>query len=104
MNFPSDKLEILGVTLADQANTPVMYNVSGDELRIGWTSLNELSLKAAGKLLTLRVKLVGSLGKDETVRFTLAQDLLNELADAMGFVIRDAVLNMDIARGLPTWD
>jgi hypothetical protein len=99
MNFPSDKLEIIGVNLADQANTPVMYNVSGDELRIGWFSRDYLSLKAADKLLTLRVKLIGSLGKDETIRFTLAENLLNELADAMGSVIRDAMLNIDILSG-----
>jgi hypothetical protein len=96
MNFPSDKLEILGVNLADPDNTPVLYNVSGNELRIGWNSLNELYLKAADKLLTLRVKLIGSLGQDETVRFTLATDPLNELADAMANVIPDAILNIDL--------
>jgi hypothetical protein len=96
MNFPSDKLEILGVNLADQANTPVMFNVSGNELRIGWTSLDELSLKAADKLLTLRVKLVGSLGQDENIRFTLAENPLNELADAMANVVPYAVLNIDL--------
>jgi hypothetical protein len=100
MNFPSDKLEIMGVYLADQANTPVMYNVAGDELRIGWTSLSELSLKAVDKLLTLKVKLVGSLGKDETIRFALAQDPLNELADGMANVIQD-VLNVDVIGAYP---
>jgi hypothetical protein len=96
LNFPSDKLDILGVTLADDANTPMLYNVLGDELRIGWTSLDELSVKAAGKLLTLKVKLIGSLAKDETVRFELAQDRLNELASSTGVVIPDAMLNIDL--------
>ena len=95
MNFPSDKLEIMGVTLANQANTPVMFNVSGNELRIGWTSVNELPLKAAERLLTLRVKLLNSLAKDETVYFTLAANQLNELADGMAGVIPDVVLNMN---------
>jgi hypothetical protein len=96
LNFPSDKLEILGVNLGDHDNTPVLFNVSGNELRIGWTSLNELYLKGADKLLTLRVKLIGSLGQDETVRFTLAEDPLNELADAMANIIPDAILNIDL--------
>jgi hypothetical protein len=96
MNFPSDKLEIIGVTLADQANTPMMYNVSGNELRIGWYSGENLSLKAGDKLLTLKVKLFASLEENETVRFMLAEDPLNELADAAGTVIPDAVLNIDL--------
>jgi hypothetical protein len=95
LNFPSDKLQILGVTLADKANTPLMYNVKGDELRIGWYSRDELSLKAGDKMLTLRVKLISSLDQGETIRFTLVGDQLNELADAMDEVIPDAMLNID---------
>jgi hypothetical protein len=41
------------------------------------------------------VRLIGALGKDETIRFTLAANQLNELADAMANVIPDAVLNID---------
>jgi len=96
LNFPSDKLEIMGVTLAVNTNTPMRYNVSGNELRTGWYSGENLSLSAGDKLLTLRVKLLVSLDENETVRFTLAADPLNELADAMGAVIPDAVLNMDL--------
>jgi hypothetical protein len=96
LNFPADKLEIMDVTLADQAGTPMMYNVSGDELRIGWYSRENLSLKAGDNLLVLKVKLLASLEENETVRFTLAADPLNELAEAVGNVIPDAVLNMDL--------
>jgi hypothetical protein len=96
MNFPSEKLEIMGVTLADQASTPMMYNVSGEEFRIGWYSRENLSLKAGDKLLTLKVKLLSSLDQNETIHLTLATDELNELADAMGTVIPDAVLNIDL--------
>ncbi len=56
MDFPSDKLEILGVSLADQANSPVMYNVSSNELTIGWFSGSNLSLNPSDKLLTLKMK------------------------------------------------
>jgi hypothetical protein len=96
LDFPSDQLQILGVTLADKANTPLMYNVKGDELRIGWYSRDELSLKAGDKLLTLRVKLISSLNQNEIIHFTLAGDRLNELADDMAKIIPDAVLNIDV--------
>jgi hypothetical protein len=96
LNFPSDKLEIMGVTLADNANTPMSYNVIGNELRIGWYSRENLMLNAGDKLLTLKVKLLVSLEENEILRFTLAADPLNELADAVGIVIPDAVLNIDL--------
>jgi hypothetical protein len=96
MNFPSDKLEIIGVKLAGDDNTSVLFNVSGDELRIGWFSRENLSLKAGDKMVTLRVKLIGSLEQNEILRFTLASDPLNELSDALGIVIPDAILNMDM--------
>jgi len=79
LNFPSDKLQIMGVKLADNAGTPMLYNVSGDELRTGWFSSDNLTLKAGDKLLTLRVKLIGSLEQNETIRFTLAADQLTNL-------------------------
>jgi hypothetical protein len=96
LNYPSDKLQIMGVNLADDANTPMKYNISDNEIRIGWFSGEDLSLKAGAKLLTLRVKLIGSLEQNEILRFTLAGDQLNELANAFGIVIPDAVLNMDL--------
>jgi hypothetical protein len=96
LNFPSDKLEILGIKLADNENSPMMYNVSGDELRIGWYSHENLSLKAGEQLLTLKVKLLGLLDQGETVRFNLTGSPLNELADALGNVIPGDVLNMNL--------
>jgi hypothetical protein len=96
MNFPSDKLEVTGVTLADAAHTPLMYNASGDELRIGWFSLSPLSLRQADKMLNVRVRLLGPLVKDEILRFELAANPLNELANAMAQVLPDAALRMDV--------
>ena len=105
MNLPSDKVEVLGVYLTNNPAVPVMYNVSGDELRIGWNSLNPLSLKVGDKMLTLKLRANGSLGKNETVRLSLAADPLNELADQSNTVIPDALLYVDVisasALGLP---
>jgi hypothetical protein len=95
MNFPQDKVEVLGVNLTGDAGTPVLFNVSGNELRIAWTSLTPLSLKAGDKMLTLNVKLIGSLGQDETIRFNLADNPLNELADGSSSVITNAAIMME---------
>ena len=99
LNFPSDKLEILGVTPGSDANKELQYSVSGDELRIGWYSVVPYSLKAADRLLTVKIKVVGSLTKDEILRFNLAADELVELADENYTPIPDARLTMDVIGG-----
>ena len=95
MNFPSDLLEVNGVYLSDDPNTPLMHSVSGDELRIGWNSLEPLFLLEGESLLTLKVKLIGLPG-EEGIRFKLAADPLNELADGDYNVIDNAVLSIDV--------
>jgi hypothetical protein len=95
LNFPSDKVEIMGVNLKNDPNTSLMYTVSGGELRIGWNSIDPLNLKAGEKLLTLKVRITGTLGKGEFIRFSLANDDLNELADGSYNVIDGAVLFVD---------
>jgi len=99
MNFPADKLEILGATICSNAKEPLLYNIIGDELRIGWNSTAPFSLKAGDKLLTLKVRLIGALAKDETVRFSLAGDPLNEIADASYLAINGAAISMDVVGG-----
>lgn len=81
------------------AVSPLSYNVIGDELRIGWNSMTPLNLKAAEKLLTLNVRLIGTLSKDETIRFSLVSSPLNELSDASFTTIGDAALSMDMISG-----
>ena len=101
MNFPADKLEITGVYLGSNENAPVGYNVNGDELRIGWTDINPVVLKAAERLVTLKVRLTGTFDKEELLRFALAADVLNELADGNAEVIPDARLNIDVIGAFP---
>ncbi len=95
MEFPSDLLEVNGVYLSDNPNTPLMHSVSGDELRIGWNSLEPVILLEGESLLTLKVKLIGLPG-EEGIRFKLAADPLNELADGDYNVIDNAVLSIDV--------
>jgi hypothetical protein len=94
MNFPADKLEVLGVYFGDNVNNPVEYAVNGNEIRIGWQSLDPVSLKVDEQLLTLKVRAIGSLDKDETIRFSLKADPLNELADGSYNTINSAILKM----------
>jgi hypothetical protein len=96
MNYPSDKIEVTGAYLGSDAGSPVMYNASGNELRIGWNSTMPLPVKPGDKVLTLKLKIVGAVSLDETLRFSLAADPLNELADGNADVINDAVLYMDM--------
>ena len=99
MNFPTDKVAITGIWLGNDPGKPLSYNIMGDELRIGWNSLNPIVLQTGECLLTIKVRITGTLTTDETVRFTLAPDPLNELADADINVIPDAVLNIDLIHG-----
>jgi len=96
LNFPSDKVEIMDVYLRNDPNTSLIYAVSGDELRIGWNSVNALKLGAGERLLTLKLRINGTLGKGEEIRFALANNDLNELADAGYNVINGAVLFIDV--------
>jgi hypothetical protein len=101
LNFPSDLLEVNGVYLSDDPNTPLMHSVSGDELRIGWNSLEPISLLQGEILLTLKVKVLGLSGEDG-IRFKLAGDPLNELADGDYNMINNAVLTIDILKTTTT--
>jgi hypothetical protein len=94
LNFPSDKLEILGVYLAGNLDTPIDFAVKGNELKIGWFSSNPVLLSVDDKLLTLRVRVIGSISQDETIRLELSADVLNELANGSCMVIDGAVLKM----------
>ncbi len=97
LNFPSEILEINGVYLTNDPNTPLQFNVSGDELRIGWNSLSPVALESGEPMLTLLCKVNSSAG-EEGIRFKLAADPLNELADGDFGVISNAVLTVDILK------
>lgn len=56
MNYPVDVLEIMNVEAAYD-NQTLVYNTIGDELRIGWYSLQPKELNKDDVLVTLTVKL-----------------------------------------------
>lgn len=95
LNFPADKLEISDVFLSSDPTSPLMYNVVGDELRIGWNSLIPTYLNVGESLITLKVKVIDEAGL-EGINISLVADQLNELANGNYDVINDAVLVADV--------
>jgi hypothetical protein len=95
LNFPSDKVDISDVFLTSDPSSPLMYNISGDELRIGWNSLIPAYLDKGESLITLKMKVINESG-EEGISMSLVADPLNELADENFFVINDAVLIADV--------
>lgn len=94
MDFPSDKLEILGAYLGNNTNIPVEYAINGNEIRLGWYSNNPVLLSENEKLLTLKVRVIEPIQMNETIRFNLNSDPFNELANGSYMVIDGAVLKM----------
>jgi hypothetical protein len=95
LNFPSDKLEVLDVTLADKATQSIPFSVNGDELRIGWYSKTPVVIPAGGELVVLKVRSTSPLSEGETIRFSMIPDNLNELADGSFDAYSDATLTME---------
>lgn len=96
MNFPSDKLEIVDAYLLGDENQPVQFNLMGDELRLGWTSVIPVNVNAGQSLVTLRLRLVGALATGETIQLSFNGSPLNELADGKVQVIPNVVLNTEM--------
>jgi hypothetical protein len=99
LEYPADKLDILNVFLGNDPNNPVMFNADNGVLRIGWTDLNALNLTAGQALVTMEVRTSNSINTDEPIRFTLAPDPLNELADGANQVIFNGVIKIDVLNG-----
>jgi hypothetical protein len=94
LNFPSDLLKITGVSMAENEVQPA-WAVNGNELRIGWNSVHPSSFIANDELLTIHMVTSQAFSQGDAIRFSLAADPLNELADGNFEVIPDAVIGMD---------
>lgn len=99
LEFPADRLEILGVYLGNDINQPLEYAVIGNQLRIGWQSINHLSALTGDALVTLKVRNLYKIEENETLSFNLYPDTLNELADQNYEVIYGAMLLIDDIKG-----
>ena len=102
LDFPTDQLEVTGVYLGTDPDSPLVYAVVGEELRIGWNALFPMSLNTGDALLTLKLRTIGSMTQGETIRLSLTSDPLNELADGEYNTIPNAQLFVDEIGGTTT--
>jgi len=95
LNFPDNLMEVTDVTM--KANDGRLdWAVNGNELRIGWNTLNPVIFEAGENLVVIKLRTSSSFTEGENIRITLAPDPLNELADGSFEVIPDAVLSTDV--------
>jgi hypothetical protein len=94
LNFPADLVEVTGVSM--NFGGMLDWAVKGDELRIGWNTQNPVSLAAGEQLLTISLRSTAQFTQGNEIRFTLANNILNELADETYEVIPDARLSISV--------
>jgi hypothetical protein len=93
--FPDDLVEVMDVNV-NSADGQVGWTVNGNELRIGWTALRSMALSSDADLVTLTMKTTAAFTKGKSIRLTLSDDPLNELADERYEVMDDAKLVVDV--------
>ncbi|MCX6250609.1 MAG: T9SS type A sorting domain-containing protein, partial [Bacteroidetes bacterium] len=77
------------------------WNVTGNELRIGWHTMNALSLNAHADLVTLRLRTTGDFTVGTSIRLSLVANQMNELADQFAMPIPDAIIGVDVIEASP---
>jgi hypothetical protein len=95
LNFPEKLVEVKDVSIDGSDDQPD-WAVHNDELRIGWFSTVPLNLAADADLLTLRLKTTTAFTGVKSIKFALAPDPLNELADDRYDVIPGAVISVEV--------
>jgi parallel beta-helix repeat protein len=97
MNFPANLVTVEDVYLKDGSagvsEDVLSFNVKGNELRIGWSSLTPLALNQAEALITIKMKTSAYFSNGQSIQVSLSADPLNELADGYLEPIPDVVLS-----------
>jgi len=94
MYYPANLLQIEAVYLKNQPGQPVQFKALNGELRIGWQSINPISLAANETMLTVNVTVKPG-ASTKPFYFTMVNDPLVELADGSYKVINNAILVID---------
>jgi len=94
MDIPSDLVEVTGVRV-NGSDEPASFTVNGNELRIGWNSLNPVNIPADGDFVVLNLRTTEAFVTGESIVLSLSADPLNELADGTFEVMEGAVLIVD---------
>jgi len=96
LDYPGEFVEVQDVLMNNTGGRLDWSARGGNELRIGWNSPVPLYLVADAELLILKLKTTDAFTKGASIKFALASDPLNELADAQYNVIGNAVLGVDV--------
>ncbi len=94
LEFPAGLVEIHDVIIPGTDIQPE-WAVNGNELRIGWYSKNPITLAAGEAVVNLRLTTAKTFNGGTVIRFALAGNPLNELADKDYNTITGAILNVD---------
>jgi hypothetical protein len=92
-------VEVQDVTV-NGSTEPVTWAINGNELRIGWNSVNPVNIPADGSLVTLKLKTTEAFTSGQSIVLGLIGDPLNELADESFNSIEYAVLVVDVVDNL----
>jgi hypothetical protein len=80
LNIPSNLVKVTGVKVPG-SSLPATYNVTGNELRIGWNSATAVSVSEGGDLVILNLIPTASVPGVQTLRLGMVNNYLNEVAD-----------------------
>ena len=93
LDIPSELVKVQNVTIKG-SNDPVMWSMEGNELRIGWHSINPINVAENGTLLTLELMTTNAFTLGRTLDIALPFDPLNELADGRFEVMENVELKV----------
>ena len=86
IDFPSAYVTVEDVVLGNgdmSSWAPLEFSAIGNELRIGWFDQMAYDLDASDCLVTLKLRTTAKFTGGHTIRFSMQENELNELADAM---------------------
>jgi autotransporter-associated beta strand protein len=95
IDFPSDYVTVEDVVLGNgdlSVSAPLQFSANGNELRIGWFDQVTFDLQASDCLVTLKLRTTENFSNGHTIRFSMQENYLNELADGMFEPIGNVVL------------
>ena len=106
LDYPADLALVEGVYLTNgksgSSNQDIPFNVNGNELRIGWTSINPLELSSSDQLITIKMKTLTTFVVGQSIKMMLVSNVLNELADGFATPVGNAVLNTNVIEASAT--
>jgi hypothetical protein len=102
LDFDASKFEITGVSMPDYGTDAPFFVTDNNMLRIGWASLEPVSVMQGETVLTIHARSLNA--ASESLQFTLNSDPLSEIADAEGVVLKDARLSIAEMNGATSSD